>query len=222
MCSDLRILAHLKELEEPFEQTQIGSSAMPYKRNPMRSERCCALARHLMALFSDTAHTHSVQWLERTLDDSANKRLSIPEAFLTADAALLTLVNVTQGVVVYPKVIEKRLSQELPFMSAENIMAAMVKKGGDRQVCHEKIRILSQEAGAQVKQFGKDNDFLDRVRADPYFEPIKNDLNQLLNPSSYIGRAVEQVSEFLEEEVEPIIELYKGQLAKEKPVTLNI
>lgn len=222
MCSDLRILAHLKELEEPFEQTQIGSSAMPYKRNPMRSERCCALARHLMALFSNTAHTHSVQWLERTLDDSANKRLSIPEAFLTADAALLTLVNVTQGVVVYPKVIEKRLSQELPFMSAENILAAIVKKGGDRQVCHEKIRVLSQEAGAQVKQFGKDNDFLDRVRADPYFEPIKNDLNQLLNPSSYIGRAVEQVSEFLEEEVEPIIELYKAQLAKEKPVTLNI
>lgn len=222
MCSDLRLLAHLKEVEEPFEQTQIGSSAMPYKRNPMRSERCCALARHLMALFSDTAHTHSVQWLERSLDDSANKRLSIPEAFLTADAALLTLVNVTQGVVVYPKVIEKRLSQELPFMSAENIMAAMVKKGGDRQVCHEKIRVLSQEAGARVKQLGKDNDFLDRVRADPYFEPIKNDLNQLLNPSSYIGRAVEQVSEFLEEEVDPILKLYERQLAKEKPVTLNI
>lgn len=222
MCSDLRLLAHLKEIEEPFEQTQIGSSAMPYKRNPMRSERCCALARHLIALFSDAANTHSVQWLERTLDDSANKRLSIPEAFLTADAALTTLVNVTQGVVVYPKVIEKRLNQELPFMSAENIMAAMVKKGGDRQVCHEKIRVLSQEAGTQVKQFGKDNDFLDRVRADPYFEPIKHDLNDLLNPSSYIGRAVEQVTEFLEEEVKPIIELYERQLAKEKPITLNI
>lgn len=222
MCSDLRLLANMKEIEEPFEQTQIGSSAMPYKRNPMRSERCCALARHLMTLFSNAAHTHAVQWLERTLDDSANKRLTISEAFLTADAALMTLVNVTQGLVVYPKVIEKRISQELPFMSAENIIAAMVKKGGDRQVCHEKIRVLSQEAGAQVKQFGKDNDFLDRVRADSYFEPIRQDLNELLNPSTYIGRAAEQVSEFLEEEVHPILELYKDQLDKKQPVTLNI
>lgn len=222
MCSDLRLLANMKEIEEPFEQTQIGSSAMPYKRNPMRSERCCALARHLIALFSNAAHTHSVQWLERTLDDSANKRITISEAFLTADAALITLVNITQGLVVYPKVIEKRINQELPFMSAENIIAAMVKKGGDRQICHEKIRILSQEAGAQVKQLGKDNDFLDRVKADAYFDPIKNELNQLLNPSTYIGRASEQVSEFLEEEVDPILQLYKRQLEKEKPVTLNI
>lgn len=222
MCTDIRLLANMKEIEEPFEQTQIGSSAMPYKRNPMRSERCCALSRHLMALFSNAANTHSVQWLERTLDDSANKRITISEAFLTADAALMTLVNITQGLVVYPKVIEKRISQELPFMSAENIIAAMVKKGGDRQICHEKIRILSHEAGAQVKQFGKDNDFLDRVRADPYFEPIKKQLNDLLKPATYIGRATEQVIEFLEEEVEPVLQLYKGKLNKEKPITLNI
>lgn len=222
MCSDLRLLANMKEIEEPFERTQIGSSAMPYKRNPMRSERCCALSRHLMTLFSNAAQTHSVQWLERTLDDSANKRLTVSEAFLTADAALMTLVNVTQGLVVYPKVIEKRIGQELPFMSAENIIAAMVKKGGDRQVCHEKIRVLSQEAGAQVKEFGKDNDFLDRVRADTYFEPIKNELTALLNPSTYIGRAAEQVSEFLEEEVDPILQLYKDQLENEEQITLNI
>ncbi|KAJ8945735.1 hypothetical protein NQ314_009098 [Rhamnusium bicolor] len=222
MCSDLRLLASMKEIEEPFEESQIGSSAMPYKRNPMRSERCCALARHLIALFSNAANTHSVQWLERTLDDSANKRLTLSEAFLSADAALIVLVNITQGLVVYPKVIERRINQELPFMSAENLIMAMVKKGGDRQVCHEKIRVLSHEAGAQVKQFGKDNDFLDRVRADPYFTPIINDLDGLLNPSTYIGRAAEQVTEFLEEEVDPILELYTEHLKHDKPVTLSI
>lgn len=223
MCSDLRLLANMKEIEEPFEKSQIGSSAMPYKRNPMRSERCCALARHLMALFSNAANTHSVQWLERTLDDSANRRFTLSEAFLTADAALLVLVNITQGLVVYPKVIERRIGQELPFMSTENIIMAMVKKGGDRQICHEKIRVLSHEAGAQVKQHGKDNDFLDRVKADPYFAPIAKDLDELLVSSTYIGRAPEQVTEFLTEEVQPIIQLYKEQLSKDnKPVTLNI
>ncbi|KAJ8956710.1 hypothetical protein NQ318_014065 [Aromia moschata] len=222
MCTDLRLLANMKEIEEPFEQSQIGSSAMPYKRNPMRSERCCALARHLMALFSNAANTHSVQWLERTLDDSANKRLTMSEAFLSADAALMVLTNITQGLVVYPKVIERRISQELPFMSAENIIVAMVKKGGDRQVCHEKIRVLSQEAGAQVKQFGQDNDFLERVRKDAYFAPILGELDGLLDPSTYIGRAAEQVLEFLEEEVKPVLEKYKDVLGKGKPVTLNI
>lgn len=222
MCSDLRLLANMKEIEEPFEKSQIGSSAMPYKRNPMRSERCCALARHLMALFSNAVNTHSVQWLERTLDDSANKRLTLSEAFLTADAALLVLENITEGLVVYPKVIEKKISQELPFMSAENLIMAMVKKGGDRQVCHEKIRVLSQEAGNQVKQYGKDNDFLDRVRADPYFAPILNDIDGLLDPSTYTGRAAEQVTEFLEEEVKDILERYKDILKDEKSVTLNI
>ncbi|CAH0564418.1 unnamed protein product [Brassicogethes aeneus] len=223
MCSDLRLLANMKEIEEPFEASQIGSSAMPYKRNPMRSERCCALARHLMALYSNATNTHSVQWLERTLDDSANKRLTLSEAFLSADAALLVLINITQGLVVYPKVIERRINQELPFMSAENLIMAMVKKGGDRQVCHEKIRVLSHEAGAQVKQHGKDNDFLDRVRADPYFKPILADIDSLLDPSTYIGRAAEQVTEFLEEEVQPVLSQYEKVLkSQNKPVTLNI
>lgn len=220
MCTDLRLLANMKEIEEPFEKSQIGSSAMPYKRNPMRSERCCSLARHLISLFMNAANTHSTQWLERTLDDSANKRLTMSEAFLTADAALTTLVNITQGLVVYPKVIERRIAQELPFMSAENIIMAMVKKGGDRQVCHEKIRVLSHQAGEQVKQHGKDNDFLDRVRADAYFAPITGDLNAILDPSTYIGRAVEQVEEFLSEEVDPLLKLYGN--VNDKIVELNI
>jgi adenylosuccinate lyase len=222
MCSDLRLLANMKEIEEPFEKTQIGSSAMPYKRNPMRSERCCAIARHLMALYSNAANTHSVQWLERTLDDSANKRLTLSEAFLSADAVLMVLENITQGLVVYPKVIERRIGQELPFMSAENIIMAMVKKGGDRQICHEKIRVLSQQAGAQVKEHGKENDLLDRVRADSYFEPILGDLDAILDPSTYIGRAAEQVSDFLEEEVSPVLKLYSTVLKGSKQVTLNI
>ncbi|XP_044751948.1 adenylosuccinate lyase [Coccinella septempunctata] len=208
MCSDIRILANMKEMEEPFEKSQIGSSAMPYKRNPMRSERCCALARHLMTLSSNALHTHAVQWLERTLDDSANRRLTLSEAFLTADAVLMVLSNITQGLVVYPKVIEKRISQELPFMSTENIIMEMVKRGADRQVCHEKIRILSQEAGLEVKKFGKDNDFLDRVRGDPYFSPILKDLDNILDPKTYIGRSEEQVTEFLSDEVEPIVAMY--------------
>lgn len=222
MCSDLRLLANFKEIEEPFEANQIGSSAMPYKRNPMRSERCCALARHMISLFSNAANTHSVQWLERTLDDSANKRLTLSEAFLSADAALIVLTNITQGLVVYPKVIEKRISQELPFMSAENLIMAMVKKGGDRQICHEKIRVLSQEAGAQVKQHGKDNDFLDRVRADPYFNPIIDELQSLLDPSTYIGRSAEQVTEFISDEVQPVLYKYKDILNKQTTVSLNI
>ncbi|XP_030752106.1 adenylosuccinate lyase-like [Sitophilus oryzae] len=220
MCSDLRLLANMKELEEPFEKSQIGSSAMPYKRNPMRSERCCALARHLISLFNNAANTHSVQWMERTLDDSANRRLTLAEAFLTADAALITLANITQGLVVYPKVIQRRINQELPFMSAENIIMAMVKKGGDRQICHEKIRVLSQEAGNEVKIHGRENDLLDRVRADPYFAPIVNDLKDILDPSTYIGRAPSQVTEFLEGEVKPVLSLYN--LEKMKPVNLKI
>lgn len=223
MCSDLRLLANMKEIEEPFEKSQIGSSAMPYKRNPMRSERCCALARHLMSLAANATQTHAVQWLERTLDDSANRRLTLSEAYLSADAALLTLLNITQGLVVYPKVIDRRIRQELPFMSAENIIMAMVKKGGDRQVCHEKIRVLSQEAGNKVKQEGVDNDFLERVKADAYFAPILDELDQLLDPKSFTGRAQEQVLEFLEEEVEPVLATYKKELEKlNVAVALNI
>lgn len=222
MCCDLRILASRKELEEPFETTQIGSSAMAYKRNPMRSERCCALARHMITLFSNAANTHANQWLERTLDDSANRRLTLSEAFLSADAALLTLLNITQGLVVYPKVIERHISQELPFMSTENIIMAMVKTGGDRQVCHEKIRVLSQEAGAQVKQCGKDNDLVDRIRKDTYFAPIMANLNDILDPRTFTGRASEQVDEFIADEVKPILRRYQESLTNIEVVQLQI
>ncbi|KAI8119523.1 Adenylosuccinate lyase [Lucilia cuprina] len=226
MCSDLRILASRKELEEPFETTQIGSSAMPYKRNPMRSERCCALARHLITLFSNAANTHATQWLERTLDDSANRRLTLSESFLSADAALLTLLNISQGMVVYPKVIERHISQELPFMSTENIIMAMVKAGGDRQVCHEKIRVLSlsftDQAGAQVKQHGKDNDLVERVRNDPYFAPILHQLDEILDAKTFTGRASDQVDEFVAEEVDCVLDRYKKNLKNIQIVQLNI
>ncbi|XP_058128893.1 adenylosuccinate lyase [Anopheles ziemanni] len=221
MCSDLRLLASRKELEEPFEQTQIGSSAMPYKRNPMRSERCCALARHLITLQANAANTLAVQWLERTLDDSANRRLTLSEAFLSADACLLTLLNISQGLVVYPKVIERNIAQELPFMSTENVIMAMVKAGGDRQVCHEKIRVLSHEAGAQVKQHGRDNDLVDRIKADAYFAPILGQLDSILDPKTFTGRAADQVLEFVKEEVDPIVALY-GDKVVTKSAQLKI
>ncbi|KAJ8681738.1 hypothetical protein QAD02_017530 [Eretmocerus hayati] len=214
ICTDIRILANMKELEEPFESTQIGSSAMPYKRNPMRSERCCSIARHLMTLVNNTLQTAANQWMERTLDDSANRRITLAEAFLSADVLLMTLQNITEGLVVYPNVIARHVAQELPFMSAENVIMAMVKAGGDRQVCHEKIRVLSQEAGAQVKQHGKDNDLVERIRRDKYFEPIIPQLDALLDPSTFIGRAPDQVVEFLEEEVYPVLKKYQGQTVK--------
>jgi len=205
IATDIRLLANLKEVEEPFESTQIGSSAMAYKRNPMRSERVCSLARHLMILQQNALMTSSVQWFERTLDDSANRRITLPEAFLTADIVLSTLQNISEGLVVYPKVIARRIAQELPFMATENIIMAIVKKGGDRQDAHEKIRVLSHEAGHQVKQLGLENDLLDRVRADPYFEPIKADLESILDPASFIGRAPEQVDSFLQKWVQPAL-----------------
>jgi adenylosuccinate lyase len=212
MCSDLRLLASMKEVEEPFESTQIGSSAMPYKRNPMRSERCCALARHMITLQSNAANTHATQWMERTLDDSANRRLTLSESLLSADASLLTLLNISQGIVVYPKVIERHIQQELPFMAVENVIMAMVKAGGDRQVCHEKIRVLSQEAGAQVKQHGKDNDLVERIEADKYFEPILGHLEHILDAKTFTGRAGDQVVDFYEEEVKPVLEMYVGKI----------
>ncbi|NXN39815.1 PUR8 lyase, partial [Rhinoptilus africanus] len=213
ICTDIRLLANLKEIEEPFEKEQIGSSAMPYKRNPMRSERCCSLARHLMTLVLDPLQTASVQWFERTLDDSANRRVCLAEAFLTADIILSTLQNISEGLVVYPKVIERRIRQELPFMATENIIMAMVKAGGNRQDCHEKIRVLSQQAAAVVKQEGGDNDFIDRVRADPYFSPIHKQLESLLDPSSFTGRAPQQVAKFLKEEVRPALIPYQGKMS---------
>lgn len=222
MCSDLRLLASRKEIEEPFESTQIGSSAMPYKRNPMRSERCCALSRHLITLQSNAANTHATQWLERTLDDSANRRITLSEAFLSADACLLTLLNISQGLVVYPKVIARHVHQELPFMSAENIIMAVVKAGGDRQICHEKIRVLAQEAGAQVKQHGLDNDLVERIKKDSYFKIILGQLESILDPTTFIGRADEQVDEFIEDEVNPILEKYQDKISNMKSVTLSI
>ncbi|XP_058797841.1 adenylosuccinate lyase [Phymastichus coffea] len=208
ICADIRILANMKELEEPFETTQIGSSAMPYKRNPMRSERCCSIARHLMTLVNNGLQTAANQWMERTLDDSANRRITLAEAFLSADVILMTLQNICEGLIVYPKVIARHISQELPFMSAENVIMAMVKAGGDRQECHEKIRVLSQEAGAQVKQHGKDNDLVERIANDKYFEPILDQLSALLDPSTFVGRAPDQVVEFLKEEVYPVLANY--------------
>uniref|UniRef100_G3P002 Adenylosuccinate lyase n=1 Tax=Gasterosteus aculeatus aculeatus TaxID=481459 RepID=G3P002_GASAC len=212
ICTDIRLLANLKEIEEPFEKEQIGSSAMPYKRNPMRAERCCSLARHLVALMTDPLQTASVQWLERTLDDSANRRISLPESFLTADIILSTLQNITEGLVVYPKVIERHIRHELPFMATENIIMAMVKAGGNRQDCHEKIRVLSQEAAAVVKQEGGDNDLLVRVQRDPYFAPVLGQLDAILDPKTFIGRAPQQVTRFLSEEVRPLLEPYKAKM----------
>jgi len=171
----------------------------------MRSERICSLSRHLMTLHQNTLMTSSVQWFERTLDDSANRRVTLPEAFLTTDIVLKTLQNVSEGLVVYPKVIERHILQELPFMATENLIMAMVKRGGDRQEAHEKIRVLSQDAAYQVKQLGLENDLIQRVRADPYFDPLKPDLDKLLNPKSFIGRAPEQVTKFLDEWVWPAL-----------------
>lgn len=220
ICTDLRLLAHMKEVEEPFEKTQIGSSAMPYKRNPMRSERCCALARHLIALVADPLNTHATQWMERTLDDSANRRISLGEAFLTADVVLNTLQNVCEGLVVYPEVIKAHIRQELPFMATENIIVAMVKAGGNRQDCHERIRVLSRDAAAQVKEKGLANDLVARIRADSYFAPIHAQLNSLLNPDSFVGRAPEQVKEFVDQEVTPALEPFKAELNVEAKVQL--
>lgn len=212
ICTDIRILASNKEIEEPFESSQIGSSAMPYKRNPMRSERCCALARILMALPSNALSTAATQWMERTLDDSANRRISLADSFLAADSVLILLQNITEGLVVYPKVINRHITQELPFMASENIIMAMVKAGGNRQECHEEIRVHSQAAGNKVKQEGLENDLVERIKAAPYFSPIHDQIDTLLSPSTFTGRASQQVEEFLKLEVEPVLKKYEGQL----------
>jgi adenylosuccinate lyase len=214
IATDIRLLAHLKEVEEPFEKDQIGSSAMAYKRNPMRCERVCSLSRHLMTVVGNGAHTAANQWLERTLDDSANRRITIPEAFLTADIVLSLLQNIFDGMVVYPSVIGRRIAQELPFMATENIIMAMVKGGGDRQVCHEEIRVLSHQAARQVKEFGKENDLIDRIKNTPYFAPVVGDLDSLLDPSTFVGRAPQQTMRFLEREVEPALAPFRETLDK--------
>ena len=210
--NDIRLLQHLKEIEEPFEKSQIGSSAMAYKRNPMRSERIASLSRYVMVDALNPAITSATQWFERTLDDSANKRLSIPEAFLAIDGILDLYLNVVDGLVVYPKVIEKRLMSELPFMATENIMMDAVKAGGDRQELHEKIRTLSMEAGRNVKVEGKENNLLELIAADPSFNLTLEDLQKTMDPSKYTGRAKEQVEAFLKNVVQPVLDENKDLL----------
>ena len=204
-ANDLRLLQHLKEIEEPFEKSQIGSSAMPYKRNPMRSERITSLARYVMTDALNPAVTAATQWFERTLDDSANKRISVPEAFLAVDAILNIYTNVASGLVVYPKVIERHIADELPFMVSENIMMDAVSRGGDRQELHERIREHAMAAGREVKEFGRPNDLIDRIAADPAFGLTKEQITAHLNPADYVGRAPEQVDAFLAECLYPRI-----------------
>ena len=212
MCNDLRLLANQKEIEEPFEKSQVGSSAMAYKRNPMRSERITALSRLVLSLASSPAMTASVQWFERTLDDSANRRVVIPEAFLAVDGILEILTNVLDGLVVYPKVIAVHVEAELPFMATENILMAGVKAGGNRQELHEKIRLHSHAAAAQVKQFGRPNDLINRLKADIAFRGV--DFEKVLNPKNYIGRAPQQVNEFIRTIVEPVRRKYRKYLSR--------
>ena len=212
MSNDIRLLQHLKEVEEPFEKTQIGSSAMAYKRNPMRSERIASLSRYVICDALNPAITSACQWFERTLDDSANKRLSVPEGFLAIDGILDLCLNVTDGLKVYPKVIEKHMMAELPFMATENIMMDAVKAGGDRQELHEKIRELSMEAGRNVKEEGKDNNLLELIAADPAFNLSLEDLQKSMQPLRYVGRSKEQVERFVDTVVAPVLEKYKDLL----------
>ena len=207
--NDIRLLQHLKEVEEPFEKTQIGSSAMAYKRNPMRSERIASLSRYVMVDALNPAITSATQWFERTLDDSANKRLSVPEGFLAIDGILDLCLNVVDGLVVYPKVIEKHLMSELPFMATENIMMDAVKAGGDRQELHERIRELSMEAGRTVKVEGKENNLLELIAADPAFNLSLEDLKKTMDPARYVGRAPLQVDNFLKNVVDPVLDANK-------------
>lgn len=210
--NDIRLLQHLKEIEEPFEKNQIGSSAMAYKRNPMRSERIASLSNYVMVDALNPAITSSTQWFERTLDDSANKRISIPEGFLAVDGILDLYLNVVDGLVVYPKVIEKRLMSELPFMATENIMMDAVKAGGDRQELHERIRTLSMEAGKNVKENGLDNNLLELIAADPSFNMTLEELKKTMDPSRYTGRAEQQVEEFITDVIRPLLDENKEML----------
>lgn len=220
-ATDLRLLCHLKEVEEPFEKNQIGSSAMPYKRNPMRCERICSLARYVIVDVGNPAITTATQWFERTLDDSANKRLSVPEAFLAVDAILNIFRNVASGLVVHPMVIQRHVLEELPFMASENIMMDAVKRGGNRQELHERIRVLSQEAGKNVKDRGLSNNLIDLIAADPSFGMTREELTAHLEPSRYIGRCPQQVEEFLQQEVAPVLKKY-AQVLQEKETELKV
>ncbi len=211
-CNDIRLLANLKEIEEPFEKSQVGSSAMAYKRNPMRCERATALSRFVLSLATSPPMTASEQWLERTLDDSANRRIVIPEAFLAVDGILEILINVTDGLVVYPQVIAAHVAAELPFMATEDILMAAVKAGGNRQELHERIRLHSRAAAARVKRFGRANDLIDRLKADMAFAKVN--FEKVLDPKAYIGRAPRQVDEFIKEVVQPVRRKYRKHLAR--------
>ncbi len=217
-ATDMRLLQNLKEVEEPFEKTQVGSSAMAYKRNPMRCERACALSRFLMVAPLHSEFTSAVQWFERTLDDSALRRLSLPESFLAADGLLNLYLNVMENPKVYPKVIEKHVWAELPFMATENIIMEGVKRGGDRQELHEAIRVHSQAAGMEVKEHGRENDLLDRLAGDPVVKMTRKELNKLLNLRDFVGRAPEQVVEFISNEVDPVLERFAGKLGARSDV----
>lgn len=219
-ANDVRLLQSMKEIEEPFEKNQIGSSAMAYKRNPMRSERLCSLARYVMTLPANCAFTASTQWFERTLDDSANKRIVIAQAFLAIDGVLRLYMNITENLVVYEKVIEKHVNEELPFMATENIIMECVKAGGDRQVLHEGIRINSMKAADNVKKFGKQNNLIELISEDPLFSAVKDRLNDVLDPYKYTGRAASQVEEYVNTEVNPILLRYKNYLGLKGEITV--
>ena len=220
--NDMRILQNFKEMEEPFEKNQIGSSAMPYKRNPMRSERITSLARYVMVDSLNPAFTAGTQWFERTLDDSANKRIAVAEAFLGVDAILNIMMNVTDNLVVYPKVIRQRVMNELPFMTSENIMMNAVKKGGDRQELHEKIRIYAMEAGKRVKEEGLENDLIERILADSSFGLTTDDVAEILQPEKYTGRSEEQVVEFIENCINPILDSNSNLINNNEKVEINV
>ena len=211
-ATDIRLLCHMKEIEEPFEKNQIGSSAMPYKRNPMRSERICSLARYVIADAANPASTSATQWFERTLDDSANKRISVPEAFLAVDAILNIYLNVASGLIVHEKVIAKHIQEELPFMASENIMMDAVRRGGDRQVLHEEIRKMSLEAGRVVKEEGGENNLLQLIAQNPMFGMTLEEISAHMDPSLYIGRCPQQVEEFLRDDIQPVLDKYADAL----------
>jgi adenylosuccinate lyase len=221
MAGDIRLLMNLKEVDEPFAKKQIGSSAMAYKRNPMRSERICSLARYVMSLPANGAATHSNQWFERTLDDSAIRRIVLPEAFLATDVILSISSNVMQGLRVWPEMIRRRIDEELPYMATENIMMACVKAGGDRQDMHEAVRIHSVAASERVKDEGVSSDLMDRIAADPCFAPVHGELDSLLDPAAYVGRAPEQVDEFLDAHIRPLLDANKDAIAADQ-ITLRV
>ncbi len=219
-ANDIRLLQSFKEIEEPFEKSQIGSSAMAYKRNPMRSERLCSLARFVQTLPLNAAMTASTQWFERTLDDSANKRIVLAQAFLATDGLLKLYMNVSENLVVYEKVIEKRVAAELPFMATENVIMECVKAGGDRQELHERIRVLSMEAGRNVKEFGKENNLIELIKSDEAFAAVKDRIENMLEPKEFIGRAASQVDEYIENEVNPILKKHENLLGLKESVSV--